>query len=615
LEIVLREITLSEIQSLAADYKIFVRGRDYFFDGNVTELGICGDKITARVDGTAPDPYTIEIQVLDDDLAPFCSCPYGQEHDGCCKHTVATLFAYREGGEVPPHSRSRKETDDDVTLAAATIDPVLEKIALSPARIFLKSELMRDSSLRNRFLAFFGAYPVETPQAYQRKIEGTIKKQTQAGENTDLTLFEDQADVYARQGNIIEAAKIYRVLVEVSFRCIVETEDDGHEETEQENWGEENEGDYGDGETMTHDHFYALYDRASRSLVQCLKRADFDSAQRKEHIDALFKTTVSKKSAFHQAMLLKVIENAWSTLEDLDLIRELAAPHTIVAATKPIGNELEDRIAQADAKEAANGFIHTHAVILNHIADANPERREDAYRFLRQHRKDYSILKLLLERLTRDGRTAGAIKLAQDALSRHREHSEELHLTLDHLFSLTGDEEDRLDNMLALFLKKPSIAYYRKMKKNCPQDKWASVFTEAVHRLEAKPDDCVEPRHEWQGIQVRDKVLIDMLIAEGQYDCAAEKVLSRRQLCVLSAYRSTLAGKFPAKYAEGYRALVETFLNTHPTSHSTYKRAVSYLLEMSKIPGQMESARRFRDKLCTDHPTWHTFQEMLHKAL
>lgn len=94
------------------------RGRAYQAQGRVRDLAFHnnGELIVARVTGTAPRPYRVEIALSSstDDRWPVthfetsCSCPVGIE----CKHAAAVLCEVlarqRQGGSVPPRPAARK---------------------------------------------------------------------------------------------------------------------------------------------------------------------------------------------------------------------------------------------------------------------------------------------------------------------------------------------------------------------------------------------------------------------------------------------------------------------------------------------------------------------------
>jgi hypothetical protein len=71
---------------------IFGRGLGYFREGRVTNVIKFSRRLIGEVSGTVG--YTTEVDL--DDLRCDCSCPYG----GNCKHGVAVLLQYSDGGYV-----------------------------------------------------------------------------------------------------------------------------------------------------------------------------------------------------------------------------------------------------------------------------------------------------------------------------------------------------------------------------------------------------------------------------------------------------------------------------------------------------------------------------------
>lgn len=70
---------------------IYQKGRDYYQDGMVGEVEITREgRIEAEVSGT--DEYTVELFEKNGGVYGKCSCPYGREWDGPCKHIAAVLL-------------------------------------------------------------------------------------------------------------------------------------------------------------------------------------------------------------------------------------------------------------------------------------------------------------------------------------------------------------------------------------------------------------------------------------------------------------------------------------------------------------------------------------------
>lgn len=90
-------LTASSIESYAAEGS-YERGREYVEDGRVVSLRRTGPgHIEAHVKGGHMMPYTVVVRHDDKGISEVeCSCPYFA--GGWCKHIVAVLLAYVEGG-------------------------------------------------------------------------------------------------------------------------------------------------------------------------------------------------------------------------------------------------------------------------------------------------------------------------------------------------------------------------------------------------------------------------------------------------------------------------------------------------------------------------------------
>jgi uncharacterized Zn finger protein len=71
--------------------EIFRRGEEYERRGAVVALVRRGDRLSAAVEGSEPDPYRVEVRFDEAGVRDAaCSCPY--EWGGWCKHVVAALL-------------------------------------------------------------------------------------------------------------------------------------------------------------------------------------------------------------------------------------------------------------------------------------------------------------------------------------------------------------------------------------------------------------------------------------------------------------------------------------------------------------------------------------------
>ena len=124
--------------------KILVRGRQYWRQGNVTDLTCTEDEIHATVLGS--DEYEVEIELDGEEVVgTSCTCPYG-DYDNC-KHMAAVLFAATEGG-VPKKKKSATKGD--------SWQDTLKGMTAEQMRSFLQCVLLESPSLQEKLLLGYG---------------------------------------------------------------------------------------------------------------------------------------------------------------------------------------------------------------------------------------------------------------------------------------------------------------------------------------------------------------------------------------------------------------------------------------------------------------------------
>lgn len=99
LQIQLDEDAMSTIKATEAtmrryaDSQSLQRGLEYYHEGAVDNLIVRGNTLSAEVEGSEPEPYTVQITFgPGDKVIAECTCPY--EWGGWCKHIVAAMYAY-----------------------------------------------------------------------------------------------------------------------------------------------------------------------------------------------------------------------------------------------------------------------------------------------------------------------------------------------------------------------------------------------------------------------------------------------------------------------------------------------------------------------------------------
>ena len=107
--------------------KVFERGVGYYHDGSVLSVIRRGNVLTAEVEGSEEEPYPVSVIFSANGIEEAdCTCPYGEEWDGWCKHVVAALLSFRdEPGrtEERPPAQGAIGQPQPGAVAGASADP------------------------------------------------------------------------------------------------------------------------------------------------------------------------------------------------------------------------------------------------------------------------------------------------------------------------------------------------------------------------------------------------------------------------------------------------------------------------------------------------------------
>lgn len=75
--------------------QIFERGEGYQASGEVLNLTLRGNIILAGVQGSDYEPYRVTMELYEDSFFDAnCTCPYGENFGGYCKHIAAVALEY-----------------------------------------------------------------------------------------------------------------------------------------------------------------------------------------------------------------------------------------------------------------------------------------------------------------------------------------------------------------------------------------------------------------------------------------------------------------------------------------------------------------------------------------
>jgi uncharacterized Zn finger protein len=185
------------IRELCPD-AVFERGQRYREEGRIRRLDRFETVVTATVQGSSL--YDVAAEFDGDTIDGRCTCPY--DGPGECKHVVAVVLD--TAGDPP-----RDESD--------RVEAVLDDVAATDLRAFVRETVARNPDLRERFFARFGeeSRPVD---AYRDEIQGLFDQHTEdypvVTTAIDFSHFFDLADQYRDRGRYGDAIAVYRALFE-----------------------------------------------------------------------------------------------------------------------------------------------------------------------------------------------------------------------------------------------------------------------------------------------------------------------------------------------------------------------------------------------------------------
>lgn len=145
---------------------ILERGRNYFYEGAVTEIQQTKNGYMAIVEGG--DEYEVEIEIKEKQIYDmYCSCPYAEDGN-YCKHMAATLYKIEEmngnGNEV-------EETwEEQAIREKKELEETIAKIPEAELRKLVKELAGSDDEIRNIILTRY-AVRIDAKQMKRLKQE------------------------------------------------------------------------------------------------------------------------------------------------------------------------------------------------------------------------------------------------------------------------------------------------------------------------------------------------------------------------------------------------------------------------------------------------------------
>lgn len=132
--------------------KSYQRGKKYQKSGEVLNLTLRGNSLSAYVQGNDRQPYHIQIELEQDDIsAAYCTCPY--DWGGYCKHIAAVVLEYM-------HEPSAVQEE-------VSLDKMLEPLKKQELRALLEHLWHKHPDIHDSLQLYIQATKAEQPTAQE----------------------------------------------------------------------------------------------------------------------------------------------------------------------------------------------------------------------------------------------------------------------------------------------------------------------------------------------------------------------------------------------------------------------------------------------------------------
>ena len=161
---------------------IFERGQTYQRSGEVLNLTLRGNTVSAGVQGSDTKPYRVTLTLSEDDLENAdCTCPYGENFGELCKHIAAVALEYHFW---PEH-----------IVSEASVGELLAPLNINDLRGALEHLLMLHPEMIDKLELYLQKAQVQREQlkkeAEQKKVERSTSEPDSLVEMAlDTRLFE-----------------------------------------------------------------------------------------------------------------------------------------------------------------------------------------------------------------------------------------------------------------------------------------------------------------------------------------------------------------------------------------------------------------------------------------
>jgi len=526
-------------QQMFLDY-ILERGLDYFDKGQVENLSVVDNCVSAVVRGTMDYKVVIEFgRNGPRDL--YCSCPYAEERHSC-KHMAAVLYAFEKDDEaLIKIYEYMKENSSDQLVMRAPEDLVRE---------FLIEVLNNNERLTKRFRVL--AEP-ESARKGIEKIKRKIHDHIHSYVSSNNYIHYDSAEEFLSglhvflndDVSLLMVGRYYRDAVDLvtylvsSLREVEMDDSDG-------------------GLSIFFMYCYSVW-------IEALK--ELSTADKKPLFKWLIKELTTSEYDPIEEYLEKLLENEFKEKEFLDEKLRF----------------IEMEILKCESNERAGYHdIHLAYWVLRYLElmmDRNASE-EEMMMIMRKYWHEYDVRKYYILKCIEKKNYDEAIIALKESINLERplsRYKSDLRIMLKDIYLETEDREAYEKELFELVTKDQvgDLDLYRELKNLYDAKEWIEKREEIL---------SVIPRHRPIDLLYKEEELFDRLIAF---------VMESMGLWAIEKYEAVLSTRYPDEILQKYATEVEKMAELTGGRYY-YRKLIDILKSMLQLPG---GEKRIRDIL------------------
>ncbi len=539
------------IQSLASK-KVFQRGEDYFYSGNVSNLTFDGNKYTAKVSGT--QDYRVTVWQENNQWLANCNCPYDWED--YCKHSVAVMLAILASqGKLKKEGFSKNISSSKTPIKK--VKPIkeiikklnqrnLQKVVLDLLKIHpeIEDHLRILTTTRKDSLA------KRSVTDYKKIIKLTIPSFVDYYHTQEALIGTQEAEKLAlsfiQKKDYSEAIKIYQAVFEVLIKALQHTDD--------------SDGFFGDEIRFSFEKW-----------TNCvLKLKNFE--ERKPYFDYIFKKFDNDdwEGFSFAGELLEIVVDKTSNSQDYQYLLE------------KVERQEKDLPSKKDQEDYHFSFQKSFFVNLQLDLLDKLKKQKDFFNLAQQNLSDGQVLIKFLKKFIKLKKDKQALQTAEKYFHKILPgYKEEVAQILLLLYQKFKDQDKEKEILFWLFFNNQNFDYYHALKKLCQKDKdWSNWKEKILKTLKAKghPHTLIE-------VYFREKMIDEILTLAKHSDGEH----------VLESIAQGLAKSHPKDSFWIYQKLVSNFLIGY-VGRSYYQSTCRWLRQMKKL-GFSQEFKEFVESL------------------